>query len=88
MKENSRGRLDVGVVNNKIYAIGGESSEGIAVQILNAVEEGTLSGTLPEWNNPPTATAGLDKTATAAVLQVMDSKGALNRDSLVVTVNP
>ena len=123
-----------GVVNNKIYAMGGGN-----LNISAIVVEGTLSGTLPEWNNPPTANAGLDKTATAnitvnfsgsgtdfesdplsyawdfdyqsgvftqdaisqsashtytatgtftAVLQVSDSKGALNRDSLVVTVNP
>ena len=124
------------VVNNKIYAIGGLDESDL---VLATVEEGTISGSLPAWNNLPTANAGLDKTATAGytvafngsgsdyeedalsyawdfdyqggvftqdatgqsvshtyttagtyavVLQVTDSKGAWNRDSLTVTVNP
>jgi len=129
----SRAWLAIGVVNNKIYAIGGYDGSNH----LNIVEEGTFSGSLPAWNNPPTANAGADKVvevntsvsftgsgtdfendtlsyawdfdyqggvfttdavgqsvshtyATAGtytvVLQVTDSKGAWNRDSLVVTV--
>ena len=126
--------LRAGVVNNKIYPIGGYDGS-----FLDTVEEGTVSGTLPAWNNPPTADASIDQNATVgvtvnfngaasdyesdplsfawdfdyqsgvftqdaisqsashtytatgtytAVLQVTDSKGASNKDSLVVTVNP
>jgi PKD repeat protein len=53
----ARGSLAVGVVSNKIYAIGS----------LTTVEEGTLSGSLPTWNNPPTANAGADRSATVGV---------------------
>jgi hypothetical protein len=51
----SRESSAVGVVDNKIYVIGGWIGS-----LLNTVEEGTLSGSLPAWNNPPTAYAGSD----------------------------
>jgi N-acetylneuraminic acid mutarotase len=62
----ARGSLAVGVVSNKIYAIGS----------LTAVEEGTFSGTLPTWNNPPTANAGADRSATVGVSESFTGSGS------------
>jgi N-acetylneuraminic acid mutarotase len=63
----------VGVVNNKVYAIGGWSGG-----YLTTVEEGTFSGSgsFPAWNNPPTANAGADRSATVGVSESFTGSGS------------